>query len=162
MKLQKSGIFVADVGFLGASPDGLVTNEGGEKCGIIEIKCPYSCRKMSSLLDGCQKLKTLFCEEVNGEVHVKRTHNFYYQVQGAMALAKVEWCDFIVWTPNDMTVERISFSKSFWDSCYTKLKSVYLSCILPEIIYLRLVNDFTNDVILYPFSDINQHHDHEP
>ena len=44
-------------------------------------------------------------------IQLKRNHHYFYQIQGAMAIAEVEWCDFIVWTPNDMTVERISFSK---------------------------------------------------
>ena len=62
----------------------------------------------------------------------------YYQVQGAMAIVVIEWCDFIVWTVNDMTVERIPFNRTFWDTCYINLQSIYLSSILPEIIYPRI------------------------
>ena len=54
MKLQQSGILISNVGFLGTSPDGVVLSESGERCGIIEIKCPYSCRKLSSVLDGAK------------------------------------------------------------------------------------------------------------
>ena len=45
--VRKAGIYIADVGFIASSPDGVILNpEGSEVIGIIEIKCPYSCRGM--------------------------------------------------------------------------------------------------------------------
>jgi len=42
LKLRKSGFYVSNPGFLGASPDGMLEDDGGNIAGIIEIKCLYS------------------------------------------------------------------------------------------------------------------------
>lgn len=51
-------------------------------------------------------------------------HQYYYQVQGDMGIVGVEWCDFIIWTTKDMTIERTYFDKTFRRKCLEKLKSV--------------------------------------
>lgn len=138
--LRKSGIFISsEDGFLAASPDGILHNNEN-KCGMLEIKCPYSCRNLT-VLEACNQVKAFCCEVVNNEIHLKKSHDYYYQVQGALAIAKVEWCDFVVWTTKDMHTERIIFDQSFWNTCYLRLKTVYLSYILPEIIYPRIPID---------------------
>ena len=68
--------------------------------------------------------KKLFCELVGDKIQLKTTHNYYCQVQGVMAITKVDWCDFIVWTNKSMNVQRIEFDPVFWDICYTRLQSV--------------------------------------
>ena len=98
--------------------------------------------------DAWKKVKSFYCQLINDRVCLKQTHSYYYQIQGAMAMAHVEWCDFIVWTTNDMVVERIPFNQSFWDYIYSQLKSIYLSYMLPEIIYPRIHLDL--DIIQYP------------
>ena len=46
----KAGIFIANVGFLASSPDVVVfDSEGDTLIGIIEIKCPYSCRENTAM-----------------------------------------------------------------------------------------------------------------
>ena len=41
MKLRKSGFYIGDPAYLGASPDGIIEDINGDLCGILEIKCPY-------------------------------------------------------------------------------------------------------------------------
>ena len=144
MVLQNAGIYISKHGFLAASPDGVIT-DNGVNCGIIEIKCPYSCRNMT-VHEACSKTK-FYCQLINNEVKLNHNHAYYYQIQGTMALVGVEWCDFIVWTINDMTVERIPFNRTFWHSCYYTLQSIYMRFILPEIIYPRVSLDL--DIIEY-------------
>ncbi|XP_046856173.1 uncharacterized protein LOC124449282 [Xenia sp. Carnegie-2017] len=65
-------------GFLGASPDGLVSCQ----CcgtGICEIKCPF-CHKDETIETSTDD--RLFCIEVksDGTKQLKRTHAYYYQV----------------------------------------------------------------------------------
>jgi hypothetical protein len=61
-----------------------------------------------------------------------------------MAIVGVEWCDFIVWTTKNMTVERICFDHIFWSTCFEKLQSAYIHYILPEIIYPKLEASLKN------------------
>ena len=146
--LSKSGIFIYEkAGYLAASPDGIVSTSDGNKCGSIEIKCPYSCRNML-VRDACHQIKAFCCEVIDNEIQLKKNHNYYYQIQGAMAIAKVDWCDFIVWTTKDMYIERVKFDERFWNKCFSKLTSVYSSFILPEIIYPRIPLNL--DIIEYP------------
>ena len=67
--LRKSGIFISNKdGFLAASPDGILFR-GDEKCGLLEIKCPYSCRNLT-VLEACNQVKAFCCEVVNNEIHL--------------------------------------------------------------------------------------------
>ena len=52
-----------------------------------------------------------------------------------MAIVGVEWCDFIVWTTKDMSVETIAFDNTFWTTCVHQLQFIYQTYVLPEIIY---------------------------
>ena len=49
-----------------------------------------------------------FCSSVvNGHLHLKPYHSYYYQVQAQMYITDCDCCDFVIWTTKDMTVERI-------------------------------------------------------
>ena len=47
-------------------------------------------------------------------------HSYYYQVQLQMKLCDVAYCDFVIWSPNELVVLRISYQKSFIDTAITK------------------------------------------
>ena len=66
---RKSGIFISNKdGFLAASPHGILFR-GDEKCGLLEIKCPYSCCNLT-VLEACKQVKAFCCEVVNNEIHL--------------------------------------------------------------------------------------------
>ena len=44
--------------------------------------------------DNLQQKK--FAYVLNWKVTVKRTHNYFYQIQGQMAIGKRLWCDFVI------------------------------------------------------------------
>lgn len=97
---------------LGASPDGLISCKC--KCcgeGLIEIKCPYKYKDInpSNVIDKA------FCLQPNqsGDMHLSTTHNYYYQVQGQLAVCTRDYCDFICWTEKGMHIERIEFNEYF-------------------------------------------------
>lgn len=111
--------------FIAASPDRLVTD--GKEEGLLEVKCPITKKGMTPEA-ACQD-KKFCCEMVNGEVTLKTTHAYYYQVQGQMAVTGHTWCDFVVWTnntdfANSTSIERVMFDKSFW-----------VTNILPGLLY---------------------------
>ena len=66
-------------------------------------------------------------------IELRRNHNYFYQVQGTLAITKRSWCDFIVWTPTAFSVERISFDSKFCEEAKAKLIRFYKMVILPEL-----------------------------
>jgi putative phage-type endonuclease len=113
--VTQSGLHVcAEAGWLAASPDGHV-NDGPEK-GLLEIKCPYSRRIYPSIPD-------------------------YYvdQVQGLCAILGYQWADFVVWTPEQMQVQRVDFDKRYWqDELRPALVTFYRDLFLPAYVEMRL------------------------
>ena len=71
---------------LGASTDGLVSCECcGE--GLLEVKCPYSIRHTSPT--SADTPKDFYLKPDNeGTLKLLRTHKYYYQVQGQMAVCE--------------------------------------------------------------------------
>jgi putative phage-type endonuclease len=80
----KVGELVTEVGFIshptipmaGASPDGLVGNNG-----CVEIKCPSTATHIEYLFDRDPPQK------------------YFYQMQWQMACTKTEWCDWVSYDP---------------------------------------------------------------
>ena len=120
---------------MAASLDGIVQDPSqieGKRTGILEIKCPYSGRTMTP--EAASQEINRFCSTLNnGQVTLKKKHNYHYQVQGQLAITELPWCDFIVWTPQGMSVQRIERDENFWKLMYPKLESFYKEYLLPEL-----------------------------
>lgn len=87
-----------DAPWLGASPDGLIFDPS-ESCefGLVEIKCP----NVKSYVD-CPYLQMK-----SGQLALKKSHAYYWQVQGQMLITGMNWCDFVVSAEDDVFIERI-------------------------------------------------------
>ena len=56
---------------------------------------------------------------------LEKTHDYYHQIQGTMTAVGVEWCDFVIWSPSNMKVQRI-YRDFGWSMRYlTQLESLY-------------------------------------
>ena len=81
---------------LGASPDGRVDCACCGS-GVVEIKCPYKYRhvKIEEIKDS-----TFYLLKTSDGLKLNPNHEYFYQVQMQMAiiLCDVKYCDFVVWT----------------------------------------------------------------
>jgi len=108
----KTGNFVEECGFivhpehdwLGASPDGLIDNDG-----VIEIKCPFGLRDK---------------KEPEFKTAIQQPH-YYAQMQIEMAVTGRKWCDFYQWTKHSDSLERVEFSQDWFDKNLPALKAFY-------------------------------------
>ena len=127
--VQKCGLFVdTQHFFLAASPDGLVGNDG-----LVEVKCPHSARTMTPF-DAASEIKDFCCSPSKTKITLKRGHNYYYQIQGQLHVTRKHWCDFVVWTPKGISIERIQRDDDFWcKKMELKLVRFYMKCLLPEL-----------------------------
>ena len=130
--LRKAGFYIDEQSYLGASPDGVVEMSEGLK--VIEIKCPYSVKDIT-VEEACTK-REFYCTLENGQLHLNRSHVYYYQVQGTMAITGARECDFVVWTPKSMKVETILNDASLWENTMLpQLQNFYHKYMLPFILY---------------------------
>jgi hypothetical protein len=100
---------------LGASVDGFVGEEG-----IIEIKCPLS--MYYAITKYQMRRKEGWVPDKGYHGHIFDSH--YDQMQGNMAITGRQWCDYIIYCPNENKefVERIYFDPSYWnDLMYPKI-----------------------------------------
>ena len=123
--VEQRGFFIhPDEPWLGASPDAIVKDHCcSPSDGLLEIKCPYS---------------TFFCMiDDSGSVKLKRSHHYYHQVQLQLFVCsnKYHWCDFCVYTPMGVTVEKITLDKEWIEESISKLEDYYDNVILPELVY---------------------------
>jgi hypothetical protein len=133
--VEEAWIFLSSCGFLGASPDGVVCS-GKRSIRLIGIASNVHIEHVRAQYAICSN--DAFCCSLDSNLRprLKDTHEYYYQIQGQMAIAKIHVCDFIIWTPNEFTVETITFNEIFWkEKCYTYLKNFYFNLVLSEIIY---------------------------
>lgn len=130
----RSGFVISEkYPYLGASPDAVVHDPSvGNQFGLAEVKCPYSVRDKS--LEEAVSSPNFFCSLENGSLKLKKTHNYYCQVQGQMAVTERYWCDFVVYTEKGISVERIEFDSAFWSDLLLKLSSFFENCLAPEIL----------------------------
>ena len=133
LQCTQSGLHVnTDYPHLGASPDGIITCECcGE--GLLEIKCPYKYRDVdpNNITDQSFYLKRNEQGEIVGLSH---GHEYYYQVQGQLALCVKDFCDFVCWTPKGIYVERILRDKPFFDELKLFLDNYFVNIILPILL----------------------------
>lgn len=87
-----------DAPWLGTSPDGLIYDPKAEPVfGLLEVKCP----NVKSYVD-CSYLRVR-----DGVLQLKNTHAYYWQVQGQLLITGLKWCDFVVYTEDDLFIQRI-------------------------------------------------------
>lgn len=138
-KVENCGLFVCvgkGKGFLAASPDGIVGHDR-----LVEVKCPYSARDLNPV-DIPAKKKS-FCSTLkDGKLHLKPSHNYFYQVQGQMYITGRRICDFVVWTPKGLSVEEIQFDPGFVKTMVEKLETFYLNHYGPELVDSRRFRHF--------------------
>ncbi|XP_077277491.1 uncharacterized protein LOC143905775 [Temnothorax americanus] len=77
IRINRCGLFIdAEIPYLGASPDGLIENDG-----IVEIKCPFRARFLTpedAITSNVSNLRALY-QNAEDE-HMKRSHIYYYRV----------------------------------------------------------------------------------
>jgi len=108
--MHETGRDVEDAGFfvhpehdwLGASPDGLVGDDG-----LLEIKCPYSLRHRGEF------------KSLRDQIH------YWIQMQVQMACTSRSWTDFYQWTPHSTSLERVHFDPEWFEKALPKLQALH-------------------------------------
>ena len=106
----------------------------GQNEGCLEVKCPYLCLRKSIAEASLES--SSFCLRTSGDkLHLKETHQYFYQVQAQLYITRLPWCDFVVWSPNkEILVERIYYNQHFIMQAIAKARIFYFDVFLPSIV----------------------------
>ena len=93
----------------------------------LEIKCPATAK--DTFLEQLAGSLNFFLHKAGDGFYLKKTNNYYYQVQGQLHTIRIIWCDFVVGTLciSEMVVERIAYDSEFWGRMYPKLNTFTLA-----------------------------------
>lgn len=120
--------------FLGASPDATIECECCGK-GVVEVKCPYKYRD----IDQSEiYMDTYCCLEKNNIL--KHSHKYYAQVQLQMYIFKVDFAQFVLWTPTFCIITQVTRDEDFIKQMIQKLSAIWKSHVLPELITRSIEN----------------------
>ena len=116
-----------DNAYIAASPDRLVSCCCGT--GVLEVKCPLtsagkepSPETVSCLMYGDHDI-----------VILKRSHQYYYQVQTQLAVTGKSWGDFFVYSQAGYYLERIVFDEAWWAEVLPCLTYFWEKCVAPAL-----------------------------
>ena len=119
--------------FLGASPDSLV------ECtccgyGVLEVKCPFRAKEVYSLEQVAKQQKD-FCLQLlpSKTLQLSRNHPYYLQCQLQIYTTKRAYCDFVVWHPAGLHIERLTQDTDHLRHALKKADLFFTRCILPEL-----------------------------
>jgi hypothetical protein len=100
-KVQEAGlVFCEEQPWLACSPDGIIVNTSGELT-VLEIKCPIKCREDRINVDYLRDGK------------LKKTDQYYFQVQMQLYLCKAKKCHFFVFSTADYLLIEIDRDEAF-------------------------------------------------
>lgn len=122
---EKTGNFVISTGFvkapyldyLGGSPDGLIDDEG-----IIEVKCPFYRQR----------------------IDIAKEPTYFDQVQLLLNVTQRIWCDFIVWKPSGLDVQRVDLDIK-WLKTHKQAFEEFIKDYRKIIADEKLANFYTNE-----------------
>ena len=108
--------------------------------GIAEFKCPFSKKDVSPEKACCDPGFYLTFDVAGGKYHLNRDHQYYHQVQLQLVVSMdiCHWCNFCVYTPHGVAIERIWFDPGWYNKYILELESYFDGYILPEILDPKL------------------------
>ena len=131
MKVFTSGFCISnEKSFIGASPDAKIECE----CcgvGVLEVKCPYKL-KDKKIIDIDANYESLKKKE--GELHLKRDHDHYYQIQTQIYACSTSFAFYVVWSPKDIFIEKIARDDEFINRIIGISTTFFNRVILPELV----------------------------
>lgn len=116
--------------WLAASPDGVVFDPTEyPQFGLVEFKCP----NVHNFID-CK-----YVQLEHGSPQLKKSHAYYWQVQGQLLITGMQWCDFVVWAQEDYLVQQIYVDPEVQSAIREKADHFFFYTCMPK--YLCLKNE---------------------
>ena len=128
--------------FISVSPDMVITCDCHGK-GLVEIKCPAT---LIGKVPSDTNYKHL--EVVDGELCLKKSSEYYFQVQGQMAVIGVNYCDFFVFSFAGFALVRVEFDCFFWNILVESFVWFWKQYVGPEILTKQLKRKMISEKVI--------------
>ena len=80
-------------------------------------------------------IKNVCLKTINGKAQqLNEQHAYFYQIQCQLAVTNIRFCEFGVWTEQEMFVQRIYLDNVFIKVCLAKVDQFFKKFILPELL----------------------------
>ena len=124
--VKETGLWLFPDGYLGASPDGLVYDKD-ELVGIVEVKCPW---RLHDTKIHQTKEWAKWLDYISPSFMLSSSHPYYHQVQGELAATGAAWCDFFVWSPQQVLTIRVLPDETWQETLLPSIKRYYMERVL--------------------------------
>lgn len=110
------------------------------RTGLCEIKCPYSVRSEIPKAENLKYLTKTTDDDGNETTKLSKTHEYYYQIQGQLAVTMNDFCDLFVYTWHGYHLERIYIEPEFYKTLFEPLVWFWESYVSVELLYHGIKN----------------------
>uniref|UniRef100_A0A146M3I5 Uncharacterized protein n=1 Tax=Lygus hesperus TaxID=30085 RepID=A0A146M3I5_LYGHE len=84
-----------------------------------------------------------YLKQDGSKYFLPRNHIYYKQIQMQLGITGFKWCDFVIWTPKGLFVERIEQDETWWEDVSLKLMNVHEKFICPEYFEMKLPRELS-------------------
>lgn len=136
LPVHRLGVLISEFQpWLCASLDGIVV-EPDSSLKVVEIKCPSSCKKTGIVDFETKKCFVPYLEFREEEIQLKRSHQYYTQIQIQMYVSGAKKGDLFVWSPVNSCVIKVPRDEQFLKTTILTLEDFffkhYLAALIPE------------------------------
>ena len=110
---------------------------------MVEIKCPKS--KISCSPEVLVSDNKFYVTLANGKPALKKNHEYYTQIQIAMGLSGVLFCDFVVYTFGGLIIARTDFDHGYFIDVMKKINTFFRIYMMPRLVSVHENNELAND-----------------
>lgn len=114
--------------WLSCSPDAiLVDGPNIWQKRLVEIKCPYTCRKIPVFDEKLWKPNVQYLKMDQNGLQLSKTHSIYIQVQLQMYITKIELCDLFIYSPQGSVLIKIGRDEELLSQLVPHLEQFYFN-----------------------------------
>ena len=141
VSITKCGFFISKThGFLGASPDGIITDEEESTPGVVELK--YIQIKPGETLTDVL-LRQHICLKVQHNntviIQLNKNHKYYFQLYQEMFVTEYHWGVLIAQgIDGGLFYEKVKFTEEFWSPILKKIELFFDTFLVYELAYPRV------------------------
>jgi len=105
--------------------------------GVCEVKCPPSVPENKA---PSAKTYSRHLEKIGGQNKLRRSSEYYYQIQGQMAVLDRSYAYFFVFNIANRSfhMERIEFDLNFWKEMLSNLKLFWKTYVFPTLLLTKV------------------------